>query len=93
MAGADDEIIWPLIGNDDLIAACLAPEDDDDTQEDVAALFGLDGGGGEGAMATGTPVCSNSSTPSVTGTVPLLELLLVSVNLLCGLILMRSMRL
>ena len=68
MAGANDEIIWPLIGNVDLIVAGLAPEDDDDTQEDAAALFGLDGGGGEGATATGIPVCCNSSTPSVAGT-------------------------
>ena len=31
MAGADDEIIWPLTGNNDLIATGLAPEDDGDT--------------------------------------------------------------
>ena len=93
MAGADDEIIWPLKGNDDLIAAGLAPKDDNDTQEDAAALFGLDGGGGKGMTATGTLVCSNGSTPSVAELVPLLDLVLVSVNLLCGLILMRSMRL
>ena len=68
MADADDEIVWPLTGNDNLIAAGLAPEDDDDTQEDTAGLFGLDGGGGEGATATRTPVCSNSSTPSIAGT-------------------------
>ena len=80
MAGADDEIIWSFTGNDDLIAAGLAPEDDDDTHEDVAALFDnhvssgstapidLDGGGVEGATATKTPVCSNGSTPSVAGT-------------------------
>ena len=80
MAGADDEIVWPLSGNDDLIAAGLAPEDDDDTHEDAAALFGnhvgsgstapidLDGGGGEEATTTRTPVCSNGSTPSVAGT-------------------------
>jgi hypothetical protein len=79
MAGADDEIIWPLTGNDDLIAAGLAPEDDDDSREDAAALFDidvggdptapidLDGGGGEGATTTGTLVCSNGSAPSVAG--------------------------
>ena len=50
------------------------------THEDTAALFGnhvgsgsaapidLDGGGGEGATTTRTPVCSNGSTPSVVGT-------------------------
>ena len=60
--------------------AGLAPEDDDDTHEDAAALFGnhvgsgsaapidLDDGGGEGTMETRTQVCSNGSTPSVTGT-------------------------
>ena len=80
MAGADDEIVWLLTGNDDLITVGLAPEDDDDTHEDAIALFGnhvgsgsaapidLDGGGGEGVTATGTLVCSNSSTPSVAGT-------------------------
>ena len=66
MASADDEIVWQLTGNDDLIAVGLAPEDDDDTHEDAAALFGnhvgsgsaapidLDGDGGEGATTTGT---------------------------------------
>ena len=80
MAGANDEIIWPLTGNDDLIAVGLAPEDDDDTHEDAATLFGnhvgsgsaalidLDGGGGERATTTGTPVCFNGSTPYVVGT-------------------------
>ena len=63
-----DEIVWPLTGNDDLIAAGLTPEDDDNTQEDAAALFGLDGGGGEGATATMTTVGSISSTPSIAGT-------------------------
>ena len=79
MAGADDEIVWPLIGNDDLIAVGLALEDDDDTHEDAAALFGidvgggsaapinLDGGGGEGKMTTRTLACSNGSAPSVAG--------------------------
>ena len=80
MAGADDEIVWPLIGNDDLITVGLAPKDNDDTHEDTAALFGnhvgsgsaalidLDGGGGERATTTGTPVCFNGSTPYVAGT-------------------------
>ena len=69
-----------LTDNDDLIVVDLSPEDDDDTHEDAVALFGidvgsgsttpidLDDGGGEGATVTGTPVCSNSSTPSIAGT-------------------------
>jgi hypothetical protein len=78
MAGEDD-IVWPLTGNDDLIAAGLAPENDNDTCEDAVVLFGidvssgstpidLDGDGGEGATATRTPVGSNSSTPSTAST-------------------------
>jgi hypothetical protein len=80
MAGADDDIVWPLTSNDDLIMAGLAPKDEDDTHEDTAALFGidvssgsvalidLDDSGGEGATVTGTSVCSNGLTPSVAGT-------------------------
>ena len=66
MAGADDEIVWPLTGNDDQIAAGRAPEDDNDTHEDADALFGIDVGG-EGATTTGTLACSNGSAPSVAG--------------------------
>jgi hypothetical protein len=76
---ADDDIVWPLIGNNDLVVASLAPKNDDDAHEDATVLFGidvssgsapidLDGGGGEGATATGTPVCSNDSTPFVATT-------------------------
>ena len=69
MASADDEI-----------AVGLAPEDNDDTHEDAAVLFGnhvgsgsaapidLDGGSNEGETMTGTLVCSNGSTPSAVGT-------------------------
>jgi len=83
MAAANDDIVWSVTGNDDLIAVGLAPEDDDDTGEDAVALFGidvgsgsaapapinLDGNSGEGATATGNPLGSNSnsSTPSVAG--------------------------
>jgi hypothetical protein len=56
-----------------------SPKNDDDTREDIAALFGidvssgsapidLDSGGGEGVTATGTLVGSNSPTPSTAGT-------------------------
>jgi hypothetical protein len=48
MAGEDD-IVWPLTGNDDLITVGLALEDDDDTREDAAALFGIDVGSGSAA--------------------------------------------
>ena len=72
MAGADDEIIWSLTGNDDLIATGLALEDDDDTHEDTAALFGINisrgstpidlDDNGDGAMAgIGMPIGSNST--------------------------------
>jgi hypothetical protein len=99
MAGEDD-IVWPLTGNDNLTAVGLAPENDNDTCEDTAVLFGidvgsgstpidLDGGGGEGATRLGLRSAPTAQLPQLL--VPLL--LLVSVNLLCGLILIRSMRL
>ena len=44
MAAADDDIIWPLTSNDDLIAVGLPPEDDNDTRDDD---------GGEGARRLG----------------------------------------
>ena len=69
---AEDDVVYPLTGNDDLIAAGLRSEDDDDILEDAAALLGvgvgsdsapidLDGGGGEGAMRTRTTVDSTST--------------------------------
>ena len=79
MVAADDDIIWPLIGNDDLIAIGLPPEDDDDTRDDATALFGVDVGSssavlidldddsGEGVTTTGTSACSNDSASSVAG--------------------------
>jgi len=75
----DDDVVYPLTGNDDLIAAGLVTEDNHDIHDDAAALLGidvgsgsapidLDGGDGGGgaeptpsAMATGTPVGSNST--------------------------------
>jgi hypothetical protein len=38
---AKDDVVYPIIGNDDLIAAGLPPEDDDDTREDAVALLGI----------------------------------------------------
>ena len=42
----DDDVVYPLTGNDDLIAAGLVPEDDDDIRDDAAALLGIDVGSG-----------------------------------------------
>ena len=49
MAAADDDIVWPLTGNDNLIVVGLAPEDDDGTGEDAAALFSINVGSGSAA--------------------------------------------
>jgi len=67
---ADD---GPVTSNDDLIAAGLAPDDEDNLVEDVAALFGMDarqpinlddGDGGDRATRTTVASISNSTTPS-----------------------------
>ena len=42
----DDDVVYPLIGNDDLIATGLVPKDDDDIRDDTAALLGIDVGSG-----------------------------------------------
>jgi hypothetical protein len=68
---ANDEDVYPLTSNDDLRAAGLVPNDEDNIQEDVTALLGIDlssalvdvdaGDDGRGpTMATGTPVGSTS---------------------------------
>ena len=70
----DNDVVYPLTGNDDMITAGLVPEDDDDIRDNAAAFLGidvgsgsapidLDGGdsGGGAATATGTPVGSNST--------------------------------
>ena len=72
----DDDVVYPLTGNDDLIAAGLVTEDNHDIHDDAAALLGIDvgsgsapidldggdGGGGEvSATATGTPVVGVSN--------------------------------
>lgn len=66
--------------NEDLIAAGLPPEDDDDIHDDAAALFGIDvgsgsapidldgSGAGAAATATGTPVGSNTNSTDGTPT-------------------------
>ena len=69
---AEDDGVLPL-------GLAREGENDDNTRDDAAALFGidlrdgyapidLDDGGGEGATATGTTVGSTSSTPYVAGT-------------------------
>ena len=88
--------------DDGVLPPGLAPEgeNDDDTRDDAAALFGidlgdgyapidLDGGGGEGAMVTRTMVSSTNSTPSIAGTGTSVGKRKSAV----WLILMRSMRL
>jgi hypothetical protein len=70
----DDNVAYPLTGNDDLKVAGLVPDDVDDIHEDAAALLGIDvgssstpidldtgDGGGGAAMATGLPVGSTST--------------------------------
>jgi len=42
----DDDVVYSLTGNDDLIAAGLVPEDDDNICDDDAALLGIDVGSG-----------------------------------------------
>ena len=42
----DDDVVYPLTGNNDLIAAGLLLEDDEDIHDDVAALLGIDVGSG-----------------------------------------------
>jgi hypothetical protein len=42
----DDNVVYPLTSNDDLRAARLVPEDDDDIHEDAAALLDIDVGSG-----------------------------------------------
>ena len=42
----DDDVVYPLTGNDDLITAGLLLEDDDDIRDDVVALLGIDVGSG-----------------------------------------------
>ena len=42
----DDDVVYPLTGNDDLIAAGLVTEDNHDIHDDAAALLGIDVGSG-----------------------------------------------
>jgi len=42
----DNDVVYPLTDNDDLIATGLVPEDDDDIYDDAATLLGIDVGRG-----------------------------------------------
>ena len=42
----DNDVVYPLTDNDDLIATGLVPEDDDDIYDDAATLLGIDVGSG-----------------------------------------------
>jgi hypothetical protein len=42
VAMADDDVVNPVTGNNDLHAAGLVPDDEDDIQADAAALLGID---------------------------------------------------
>ena len=70
----DDNVVYPITGNEDLIAAGLFPERDDDVRDAPAMLFvvdvgsgptliDLDGGdAGAAAMAIGMAVASNTNS-------------------------------
>jgi hypothetical protein len=80
VAMADDDDVYPLTGNDDLRVAGLVPDDEDDIQEDVAALLGTDltsapddlssapGDGGGGPVTATDTSAGSTSTAGGTGT-------------------------
>ena len=39
---ADDDVVYPVISDEDLIAAGLSPEHNNDVRDAVATLFGVD---------------------------------------------------
>jgi len=69
----DNDVVYPLTGNDDLIAAGLVPEDNDDIRDDAAALLGIDvgndsapidmDGGDGGGGAEPVPSVTATGTP------------------------------
>ena len=70
---ADDDVVYPITGNEDLIATGLSPERDDDVHDATAALFGVDvnsgpapidldgGDAGAATTTTGMAVASNTN--------------------------------
>jgi len=77
---ADDDIVYPITSNEDLITAGLSPEHDDNVRDAAAALFGVDVGSspapidlddgdvGAAATVTGTAVASNTNNTDGNGT-------------------------
>ena len=77
---ADDDIVYPVTDNEDLIEAGLSPERDDDVCDAAAALFGVDVGSGPApidldgsdagaaATTTWTAVASNTNSTDGNGT-------------------------
>ena len=69
----DDDVVYPLTGNDDLITVGLLPEDDDDIHDDAATLLGIDVGSGSapidldggngGGGAEPAPSATTTGTP------------------------------
>ena len=72
----DDNVVYPLTGNDDLIMAGLVPKDDDDIHDDTAVLLGIDvssgfapidldgGDGGGGAKPASSVTATRTSVGS-----------------------------
>jgi hypothetical protein len=89
----DNNVVYPITGDEDLAAAGLPTENDNDITEDAAALVGINmnGAGGAEPMATATGT-QWSPTPTALMVLVLQLLLWVSASLLYGMILMRSRR-
>jgi len=68
----DDDVVYPLIGNDDLITVGLVPKDTDDIRDDTATLLGIDVGSGSAPIdldgGDGGGGAEPASSATVTGT-------------------------
>ena len=76
----DDDVVYPITDNEDMIMAGLSPEHDDNVRDAAAALFGVDVGSGPApidldgsdagaaATTTGTAVASNTNSTDGNGT-------------------------
>ena len=77
---ADDDIVYHVTGNEDLIVTVMSPEHDDNVRDTAATLFGVDvgsgpalidldgGDAGAAAMAIGMAVASNTNNTDGNGT-------------------------